>query len=156
MSIALLTPSPRLLALLDAAKERGPEIGARRRFVLAAAAGTEPVPLTLRDACNGWVKATVAARHGFAHDVHLGLLAFALAHALGLPNMSTLDAFHTMAHAAADTLACLAGANLLTQSQQKAGCCGWLTTLRCRSGLIAWLERSLVESGGKLVTCARR
>ena len=83
-----LTPTTAMLSMVDGAKGRvSPEIGARRSFLRAAAAERGPrtaVPPRLRDVYVSWVRTTIAARHGRASDVHLGLHAFVLAHSLGL------------------------------------------------------------------------
>ena len=83
-----LTPTGAVLSIVDGAKGRvSPEIGARRSFLRAAAAERGPrtaVPPGLRGIYVSWVRTTIAARHGRASDVHLGLHAFVLAHSLGL------------------------------------------------------------------------
>ena len=85
-----LTPTGAVLSMMDGAKGRvSPEIGARRSFLRAAAAERGPrtaVPPGLRGIYVSWVRTTIAARHGRASDVHLGLHAFVLAHSLGLPS----------------------------------------------------------------------
>ena len=85
-----LTPGAAVLGMLAGAEGRvSAEIGARRSFLRAAAAERGPrtaVPPGLRGAYVSWVRSTIAARHGRASDVHLGLHAFVMAHSLGLPS----------------------------------------------------------------------
>ena len=151
----VLTPDVEVLALIDSVDGLGPEVGARRAFVRIGA-GQRRVPLKLRATYDSWISATVAARHGFVHDVHLGLHAHMHARSLGVPSMTTLNAFSALAKGAPDTIACLAEAGLL-RVQGGLRCCGWSTTL-CRWALVAWLEESLAGFDATVALCeaARR
>ena len=143
-----LMPSAAVLSMLVEADDRGPEIGARRGFVRAAAAAAVserrmPVPLRLLATYDDWVKTTIASRHGRASDVHLGLRAFVLAHGLGLPSTRTRASFFALAYGADDAVACMAEAGLLWRPTPARRWGASISPAFQKRALLCWLEECL-------------